>query len=128
VATPTLNLPPGIYVNNVSVNPPQPRAGSDPIQFSVEFLNTTPRPARYNWCVEIFAPDDLGRSVGITSCQLQEIPVGDSVLEGALWNVQRIGSCTPYLAKAIFKDQQQARVGFLQTDGSNYWLNFTVCP
>ncbi len=126
-ASPTLSAPPGIYVNTLRVTPAQPRAG-DPMQFSVEFLNTTGRAQNMNWCVDLFKPDNVAKSVGISSCQRQEIPEGTSELSGARWNLQQVGACEPYLAKAIFLDQAQARFSFLQPDGRDYWLNFTVCP
>ncbi|TAH49424.1 MAG: hypothetical protein EYC68_17840 [Chloroflexota bacterium] len=125
--SPTPSVAPGIYVANVRVDPAAPRAG-EPMQFSAQFLNTSGSAKQLEWCVEIFPPDDVGKSVGISSCQQQQIPLGETVQGGAQWNLQRIGSCTPYLAKAIFRDQAQARFDFLQPTGQIYWLNFTVCP
>ncbi len=126
-ASPTVSAPPGIYVNGIIVDPPQPRAG-DPIHFTVQFLNTTGRAQGTTWCVEIFSPENVGKSVGITSCQNENIVEGQSELDGVAWEQRQIGACTPYLAKAIFLDQAKARFSFLQPDGRDYWLNFTVCP
>ncbi len=85
-------------------------------------------PERFRKVRGHFSCEDMSKSVGISSCQRVQIPVGKGVLVGALWNRQRIGSCTPYLAKAICRDQAQARFPYLQSDGRDYWLNFTVCP
>ncbi|MBI4671153.1 MAG: ATP-binding protein [Chloroflexi bacterium] len=124
---PTLDIPPGIYVSKLRVTPEQPRAG-DTMRFTANFLNTTGRAQSYEWCVDMFLPDDVSRSVGISSCQQQEIPQGESELSGVIWNIQRIGSCTRYLGKAIFRDSSRARFDFLQPDGNLFYLNFTVCP
>lgn len=126
-ASPTLNIPPGLYVNKIGVAPEQPRAG-ELIQFTVNFLNTTGGVQNYEWCVDMFSPEDVGKSVGISTCQRQDIPQGEVALSGVNWNIQRIGSCTPYLGRAIFKDAAGARFNFLQPDGNIYYLNFTVCP
>lgn len=124
---PTLNIAPGIYASNVRVEPPQPRAGDD-MRFTVDFVNTKGHAETTTWCVEIFTPESLAKSVGISSCVRQEIPEGANALTGVEWKQQQIGACTPYLAKAIFLDNAKARFTFLQPDGTIHYLNFTVCP
>ncbi len=126
-ATPTINAPPGIYVGSIRVSPPEPRAG-DGMEFAVQFLNTSGRAQTYDWCVVIYNTNDLKKSIGQTSCQRQLIPEGQTELAGARYELRQIGQCTPFLAKAVFVDQQKAQVPFFQSDGRDYWLNFSVCP
>lgn len=127
IPTATISAPPGIYVGNMSVDPPQPRAGDEMI-FSVQFMNTTGRAQTYEWCVNIYDPNNLRNSFGQTTCQRQLIPEGETVLAGIPYELRQIGQCTPFLAKTVFLDQQRAQVPFFQTDGRDYWLNFSVCP
>ncbi len=124
-ASATPNVPPGVYVTNLRVNPPAPRSG-DQITFYTTLLNTQGE-TRYNHCVEIFRGQDVSKSVGISSCGPISVPLGTNEFPSSGWNV-REGSCTQYLARAISEDAAKARTPFLQPDGQIYYLNFTVCP
>jgi hypothetical protein len=126
-ASPTLNIPPGVYVSSIRVDPPQPRAGF-PITFYGTFLNTTGSTQRYRWCIDIFKPDNLRKSEGITTCTLQEIPPGTSELQSTGWNLQQIGDCVLYLAYPIWEDEARARTKFPQPAGGDIWKDFTLCP
>jgi hypothetical protein len=123
--SPTPNLPPGVYVTNVRVDPPEPRSG-DEITFYTTLLNTREE-QQYNYCVEIFRGQDVSKSVGISTCRPVSVAPGTNEFSSTGWNV-REGSCTQYLARAISEDLAKARTPFLQPDGSIYYLNFTVCP
>lgn len=128
-ATPTINVPPGIYVTSMRVDPPEPRS-DDHIVFYATVLNTTGQAQTFNVCVEIYnpnGPDSMRKSTGITTCRPREIAVGTSEVDTDGWNT-REGGCTQYLAKTIYEDQAKARTTFLQPDGNNFWLNFTACP
>lgn len=125
-ASPTANVSPGIYVTSLRVEPPEPKSADD-IVFYATMLNTTGQAQQFDLCVEIFNPDSLKRSVGITTCRPQPVAEGTSEVPTNGWKT-REGSCVQYLAKAIFEDQTKARVTFLKPDGDNFWLNFTVCP
>jgi hypothetical protein len=126
-ASPTVAFPPGVYSTGVRVDPPEPRAGR-PIAFYGKFLNTTGSPQRYNFCVEIFKPDNLRRSEGITTCTSQEVPVGESELQSTGWVVNQIGECVLYLAYPIFEDSSNARTRFLKPEGGEIWQDFRLCP
>lgn len=125
-ATATVALPPGVYVTNLVVQPPQPRSADD-ITFVGTFENSTGQLQQYNWCVEIFRPDDVSKSVGITTCRTFDVTQGTSQGTASGWKV-REGACTQYLARAISEDQAKARSAFLKPDNQPFWLNFTVCP
>ncbi len=125
-ASPTLNVPPGVYVTRLRVEPAAPRSG-DEITFSATILNTIGSTQEYDYCVELFKPENVGRSVGITTCRQQKIEPGESVITATGWNV-REGACTQYLARPIWQDGAKARTAFLSTDGNIPWLPFDVCP
>ncbi|MCC7164191.1 MAG: hypothetical protein IT331_16975 [Anaerolineae bacterium] len=126
-ASATPNAPPGVYVQNISVQPAQPRAGN-PIIFGARFLNTTGAPQSYNWCVELFTLENTRTSTGITPCLPVTIAVGESEISGAEYTIRQIGACEPRLAKVIRETQEKARIPFLQTNGENLWFNFSICP
>lgn len=125
-ATPTLDFPPGVYVTNLRVDPPAPRS-EDRIVFYATFVNTIGQTQEYNFCVEMFRPDNVGRSVGISTCVPHKVDAGTIELSSTGWNV-REGACTEYLARAISEDQAKARTPFLRPNGEIPWLLFTVCP
>lgn len=127
VAPTAIDVPPGVYVSSVRVDPPAPHAGS-PITFYGNFLNTTGSVQQYRWCVEIFKPDNLRKSEGITTCTQQEIPVGASELQSTGWNQQQIGDCVLYLAYPIWEDEAKARTKFPKPAGGDIWQDFNVCP
>lgn len=126
-ASPTENIPPGVYVTSMRLDPENPRAGF-PIAFYASFLNTTGAPQRYRWCIEIFLPDNLRRSEGITTCTAQDIAPGASELQSTGWNQQQIGGCVLYLAFPIWEDEARARTRFPQPQGGDIWKDFTLCP
>jgi hypothetical protein len=125
-ASPTENIPPGVYVMNVRVAPPSPRSG-DAITFYSTFVNTTGQTQEFNYCVELFKPESVAKSVGISTCTPQRLEPGTTELSSTGWNV-REGACTEYLARAISEDQAKARTKLLKPDGNVFYLNFTVCP
>lgn len=125
-ATPTQNVPPGVYVTKLRIEPAAPRSG-DQITFFASFLNTLGQTQEYNFCVEIFKPDNVGKSVGISTCTPQKVDAGTSEFTSSGWNV-REGACTDYLARAISEDQAKARTPFQNPDGSIPYLAFQVCP
>lgn len=124
-ASPTLDIPPGIYATKITVDPPTPRAGEE-LHFTVHFVNTTGSAQTYNWCVDIFKSEDRKNSFGLVTCQSQLIPVGESDLTTPPYLVRQIGGCLPFVARAIFLDQQKARTPFLTPDGSDYWFDFSL--
>lgn len=123
-----VNAPPAVYMTGMSVNPAEPRAG-EPVVFTVAFLNTTGSTQRYNWCVDIFLPDDFPRkSFGNTTCTEQDIPAGASELPAQTWSVSRIGNCVQYLARAAYIDPSGARLPLVKPDNGQNWIDFTLCP
>lgn len=127
IAPTTINAPPGLYVTAIRVDPPEPHAGNQ-ITFYANFLNTMGSVQQYRWCVEIYTPDDLRRSKGITTCTNQDIPEGASELASTGWNQERIGGCVLYLAYPIWEDQARARTRFPKPEGGDIWKDFTLCP
>jgi hypothetical protein len=123
----TISAPPGVYVTGIRVDPPEPHAGNQ-ITFYANFLNTMGSVQQYRLCVEIFTPDDLRRSKGITTCTNQDIPEGASELASTGWNQDRIGGCVLYLAYPIWEDQAKARTKFPRPEGGDIWQDFTLCP
>lgn len=125
-----LTAPPGVYVTALRVEPPQPRAGQ-PILFYAKLLNTTGRTQFYNWCVEIFLPEnypDSRKSSGISTCSEREIPEGETELPAPGWEVKSIGGCVQYLARPVLLDPARARIPFVRPDGSEFFMGFTLCP
>lgn len=126
-ATATPDIPPGVYAQNISVDPNPARAGN-PIVFTAQLLNTTGAPQNFNWCVELYTLDNTRNSTGITPCIPTTLAPGDNQITGAQYTIQQIGACEPRLAKVIFETQEKARIPFLQTNGENLWFNFSICP
>lgn len=124
-STATPNVPPGVYVLDMRLEPQDPHS-ADQITFFTTFLNTLGQ-QQFNYCVEIFKPDNVGRSVGISTCAPVTLEKGTTEIPSTGWNV-REGQCVPYLGVAISEDAAKARKAFMQTDGNIRYLNFTVCP
>lgn len=127
---PQFNVPPGVYVTGMRVDPSEPRAGQ-PIIFHVEFLNTTDRAQDHNWCVVIWDPEnfpDPRRSIGISTCSPRAIPQGESDLEAPGWNVTQIGACVQRLALPVHLDSDRQRIVYTAPDNRDLSLSFTLCP
>ncbi len=129
-ASPTAALPPGVYVTNVRSDPAQP-LNLQHIQFYATFVNTTGGTPNYRWCVEIWDPNDSKKSFGVTECRFSDTIPGGTNERPTLDNSYRIvrgGTCLPLRARAIWITSDNARVPFVQPDGSTFWYNFQVCP
>ena len=115
----------GIYVTNMRVDPPHPVKNSL-INFYVTFVNPTGASESHRLCVETYRPGDT-RSFGITSCPSQSIPPGTHVIKIGTWNVTGVHQCIPVLARPISRDGDN-RSPYHQANGSDLWLEFSVCP
>lgn len=106
-------------------------SGQQYISFYATFVNSTEGTIYYKWCVEIFDPNSTKKnSFGITSCDPGTVPTGTSEikLRDDTYHINAKGGCLPFRARAIWKDEFDARIPFLQPDGSTFWYNFQVCP
>ncbi len=127
VPAPTAVLGENIFVTGLRMNP-SPAKNAQPPTFFATFLNTTGESRSVNWCVEIWRPDETKKSFGVTTCRPRTLPPGTSEASSSDWKVSGIGACTPFRARAIGLDQDQARTPFTQPNGSPLWLDFQVCP
>ena len=122
-ATTTPALPPGVYVTSLRVDPSPPNK-SQPMTFFATFQNGTGAPQSYVYRVEIFRPDSLPPSLGVTSSVNVSVPVGVSVQQSGLYNVN---ACIPLRARVIWEGDHKKRNPFVKPDGSDFWFDFIVC-
>jgi hypothetical protein len=132
-ATKAPNVPPGIYVTKLQLDPPQPNFG-DPVGFKVTILNTTGELKVLRWLVKIFkctqdpcAADDFRRSFGETmSIEAQFVPGTIEVTAPKNWSTG-IGACT-YVAQPHYLDPvTQQVIPFPQTNGQPLYYVFKMC-
>ncbi len=134
-ATPTKapNVPPGLYVTKLQLDPPQPNFG-DPVGFKVTVLNTTGELKVLRWLVKIFkctqdpcAADDFRRSFGETmTVEAQFVPGTLEVTAPKNWSTG-IGACT-YVAQPHYLDPvTQQVIPFPQTNGQPLYYVFKMC-
>lgn len=127
-ATATAEAPPGVYVTNMRVDPTEPK-NLQLLTFYPTYLNTTGASRNYRLCVELFSPDNLKKSFGITPCSDGSVPTGSTeVGTNPNYRIVRGGECIPLVARAVYIDPSNARVPFLKPDGNVYWFGFQVCP
>ncbi len=128
-AAPPANAPnnpfPGINVTKLRVDPMPPRK-NDPISFYVTFSNTTGQMHTYNLCVEAYRVGDK-KPFGITSCPARPIQPGTSEVTTGTWVVTGIRECIAARGRAVARDGG-IYTPFVQSDGSDLWLDFQVCP
>lgn len=127
---PTEAFAPGVYVTGLRSEPADPK-NLQHIAFFATFVNTTGATANYRWCIDIWDPNNSKHSFGITSCRDSgAIPVGTNEIK-AIDDTYRIvsgGQCLPLRGRAVWIDQNNARIPFTQPDKSIFWYNFQVCP
>lgn len=127
-ATSTPAAPPGVYVTGMRVDPTEPK-NLQLLTFYPVYLNTTGAPHNYQLCVELYMPDNLKKSFGITPCANGTVPTGSTELAtDPNYRIVRGGECIPLLARAVSIDSTNARVPFLKPDGNVFWFGFQVCP
>ena len=123
---PASNAPADLYVTALRVDPAHP-VKNNPINFYVTFVNPTGKPENHSLCVEIYRPGDK-KSFGITHCAAQTIPTGTSELVIGSWTATGIHQCIPVRARAVSRDDHDNRYPYFQANGSDLWLDFSVCP
>ncbi len=123
---PPAKAPAGIYVTKIRVDPPHP-IKNDGINFYVTFVNPTGQTENHNLCVETWRPGDK-KSFGITYCPSQPIPPGTTEIKIGNWVVTGIHQWIPVRARAISQDDHDNRYPYYQANGSDLWLDFSVCP
>jgi hypothetical protein len=128
--TPTTAFAPGVYVTGLRSDPAEPK-NLQHISFFATFVNSTGAAENYRWCIEIWDPNSSQKnSFGVTSCQPGTIPAGTMEIPALdnTYHIVRGGQCLPLRARVIRVDVNNARIPFLQPDGSIFWYNFQVCP
>jgi hypothetical protein len=131
-ATKTPNVPPGLYVTGLQIDPAKPNIG-DTLQFSVNFLNTTGAVQTYTWIVKVFqCPeqcDTFKTSFGETTKKQDNIATGAASLVSDRHITIGQGRCD-YVAMPFYIDQaNQQVVPFMSTtSGQPLYAHFTVCP
>ncbi len=127
-ATPTINAPPGVYVTNIRVSPPQPRRGEN-VTFFVTFLNTAGSPQSYRWVVLVYKPEQKN-SFGESAPMLSMIPVGQTEQASSdNWAIR--GGCDPttMTARVFWVDSDNRKTEFLKPDRSGGPAHeFLSCP
>ncbi len=132
-ATKAPNVPPGLYVTKLALDPPQPTF-NEPVGFKVTIMNTTGEFKVLRWLVKIFkctqdpcAADDFRRSFGETmSVESQFVAGTVEVTVPKNWSTG-IGACT-YVAQPHYYDPvTQQLVPFLQTNGQPLYYVFKMC-
>jgi hypothetical protein len=119
-----------VYATSLRSDPAQPK-NLQQIAFYATFLNTTGGAQSYRWCIEIWDPDNSKNAFGNTSCRdAGTIPTGTKELQAldTTYRIVRGGQCLPLRAKAIWVNNENARISFTQPNGSIYWYDFQVCP
>ncbi len=132
-ATKAPNVPPGLYVTKLQLDPAQPNFG-DQVGFKVTIMNTTGDLKVLRWLVKIFkctqdpcAADDFRRSFGETmSMETQFVPGSLEVTAPKNWTTG-IGACT-YVAQPHYIDPVTQQVlPFPQTNGQPLYYVFKMC-
>lgn len=127
-ATPTIVLPPGLFVTSLRIEPTEPRRGQI-IVFYPTFLNTATGEQNPRWLVYIYRRDNLRASFGETAVLGTTIPVGASEQKSAAnWRVSGLISCEDYVARVAWQDANKRSTPFNKADGSIYEFGFRVCP
>lgn len=126
-ATPFPEGVPQVYVAGLRVEPATPKADQGGT-FFVTFQNSSGRDGGYNWAVEIWDVDNTKRPFGLTTPQNSPMPQGVTNLTSTGWTVKGLGECHAYRARVVARDDEDNRMAFIQPDGSQLWLDFTVCP
>lgn len=123
---PTPFIAPGIYVLGIRVDPPRPAPNSD-MSLYVTFFNNSGQDFQVRWRVEIFREGET-RSLGSVDGIRNLIPQGRSELP--MNQPYRVGNdlgCRNFQARVSIFDEGNL-IPFKQTDGSDYWFKFQVCP
>jgi hypothetical protein len=127
IATPTLGIPPGVYVSAIKIDPPSAKSNQVP-QITVTFVNTTGQVKRYRWFIKIFAPDQTP-SFGETPKVESDIAPATSQLKAlSEWRTQTFFNCLSFTARAFWVDADNQVIEFLKPDRSSPGTGFSVCP
>jgi tetratricopeptide (TPR) repeat protein len=125
-ATPTPNIPPGLFVTSLRLDPASPQQSQD-VGFYATFLNTTGSTQNYRWLVYVYKADSLKNSFGETPAQLISIPVGTTEQKAlGAWRAG-VGTCGDYIARVAWVDENKQATPFKRTDGQVFELPFKVC-
>ncbi len=134
-ATPTKppNVPPGVYVTKLQLDPPSPNFG-DQVGFKVTLMNTTGELKIYRWMVKIFqcsqdpcTENDFRKSFGeSTSVQSNIVPGTAELVVPRTWSTG-MGPCTYVAMPHYFDPVNQQLLPFPQTSGQPLYYVFKMC-
>ncbi len=127
IGTPIPNNLPQVLVTALTVNPTTPKPDNGGV-YTVTFQNQSGEEQTYEWCVEIWNPDNVKNSFGHTDCKTSNFPVGTTTLTSTGWEAKGLGACTPFRARAVITDGHDNRTAFIKPDGTILWLDYSVCP
>jgi hypothetical protein len=123
--------PAKVYVSAIRVNPAQPVSGPNYITFNVTFVNNSGQSQALKWYVKIWSPSNTTQSFGETAKQINDIPVGTSVIASASnWRTNPL-NCESFTARVYWLNSTVNYgnpVEFTKADGSaGVQQNFQVC-
>ncbi len=132
-ATKAPNVPAGVYVTKLELDPPSPNFG-ERVGFKVTLMNTTGELKVLRWLVKIFqcvqdpcTENDFRRSFGETSSQESNIVAGTAELTMPKTWSTGMGPCT-YVAMPHYYDPvTQQLLPFPQTNGQPMYYIFKMC-
>ncbi len=123
--SPTLPIPPGVYVTQIRLEPEDPTPAQE-IRFIVSFLNNTGRDVDFNWCVYIYRLEEPLRGIGQTACRRQSVPM--EVNEIRTINTWRPGpgACRIFRARVVatYPGTQTPEIEFKSTNGQPFEHEF----
>lgn len=126
-ATSTPQYPPGLYVAEIQVDPPEPKDRQVPT-FKVTFLNTFEQPVNIRWFVKIYEPEGK-QSFGETAKLESSMPVGTTTIDApANWRAVGADPCRQFIARVFTEAADKSILEFPKPGGDSFHLYFSVCP
>ncbi len=120
--------PPGLYVTDLKLSPPQPIYSQD-IAFTATFSNTTSTVQNFRWQVHIYRADTPERRNNETTPRTTAFPVGagDYPAQGTY----RLGptgyTCDFFFARVAWLDGDGKPTNFPRPDGQVFEKGFHIC-
>lgn len=118
---------PSVVISALRVEPTTPKADTGPTFFAT-FQNRSSDNQGFDVCVEIWDPEKTKNSTGLTACKQTTMPPGSTEMQIGGWAPKGQGECKPFRARAIARDEEDNRTPFVQVNGQDLWVDFTVCP
>ena len=127
--TPSINAPPGVYVTQITLDPPAPKH-NQAANFTATFVNTTGQSQNYNWLIRLFEPAKVGgnKELGKSDPMGITVPIGSSQFTINYVSVKGPGGCVSLYAQAANSVSRFDVQSFPNTDGTPLSVFFDVCP